>query len=86
MVEPSKSRDRNMASAALFGAGALAVLVVAAFYLMATPDREVGPEITPQAVAPSAQTTPDLNGNTSTLQQPAAPDTAGSGPNAPQTR
>ena len=86
MVEPSKTRDTNRASAALFGVGALAILIVAAFYFMATPEREIGPVITPEAVAPRAQTTPDLNGNTSTLQQPAAPDTAGSGPNAPQTR
>lgn len=86
MVEPSKQRDRSMSATALFGAGALALMIVATVYFMATPDREVGPHLAPQAVSPSAQTTPNLRGNTSTLQQPAAPDTAGSGPNAPQTR
>ena len=86
MIEPSKPRDRTMSGAALFGAGALAILIVATFYFMSTPEREVGPAITPQAVAPRAQTTPDLNGNTAPLQQVAPPDATGSGPNAPQTR
>ena len=86
MVEPSKERDKTMSGAALFGAGALAILIVATIYFMVSPEREVGPVITPEAVAPKAQTSPDLKGNTSTLQQPAPPDTSGSGPNAPQTR
>jgi len=86
MVEPSKPRDRNLSVTALFGAGALALLILTTVYFMATPDREVGPAITPEAVAPKAQISPDLNGNPSGLQQPAALDTAGSGPNAPQTR
>lgn len=86
MVEPSKPRDRNMTGAALFGAGVLAILIVGTVYFMASPEREVGPVVTPKAIAPAAQTAPDFRGDTSTLQQPAPPDTTGSGPNSPQTR
>ena len=77
---------RAPATMAMFAAAVLVCGIFLAFYFLMSPGREVAPNLpTAEAVAPEAQVTPNLRGDTSKLQQPAPPDATGSGPNAPQT-
>jgi hypothetical protein len=79
--------DKSMATTATIGAAILGIALLVMFFFLANPGREVpSGGVADQAIAPAAQTTTDLNGNTDALTQSAPPDTTGAGPNQNQTR
>jgi hypothetical protein len=77
----------RLSTTTIVAAAIFAIAVVVAIYLLWHPGAEVpNPSgAASNAVAPPAQTTPDLSGDTSTNETPAPPDTTGAGPPTAKT-
>jgi hypothetical protein len=70
--------DKSVAGAALMAAAAFAIaLVLTLIFAWRQPQ---DPQPAGQAVAPQAEATPDVRGNTRRLEQPAPPEATGAGP------
>jgi hypothetical protein len=83
----ANGNGKGLGNAAALAAAAFTIALLAILFFLWQPGREVSTgSPANEAITPKAQVTPDLNGNTVELQRPAPPDTAGSGPNSPQTR